>query len=63
MNSKFPYKYFLEFIGTALLVLIGLSMLFLCSERAPMSHLIPDEGVEADNRVPLQINWCNHISP
>ena len=47
MNSKFPYRiFFSEFIGTALLVLIGLSIvIFMFGKGTPMSHLIPDEGV------------------
>ena len=47
MNSKFPYKiFFSEFIGTALLVLIGLSIvIFMFGTGTPMSHLIPDEGI------------------
>ena len=47
MNSKFPYEiFFSELIGTAFLVLIGLSIvIFMFGKGTPMSHLIPDEGV------------------
>jgi aquaporin Z len=49
MNDKFPYRiFFSELIGTALLVLIGLSLvIFMFGSGTPMAEIIPNKGVRS----------------
>jgi aquaporin Z len=46
-NNQFPYRiFFSELIGTAILVLVGLSLvIFMFGTGTPISQLIPDEQV------------------